>query len=137
MALIEINWNPSRRELRQFALLWIGFFGLAGAYCLWVVSSQTAATAFWVVSTAGLAGYFAPSLLRPIYVVWMALALPIGWVISHLLLLAVYYLVFTPVGLVLRLVGYDPLNRNFDRSARSYWISHEPSSEMSQYFKQY
>ena len=32
MALVEINWNPSRRELKQFGLLWVVFFGLIGAY---------------------------------------------------------------------------------------------------------
>jgi hypothetical protein len=137
MALIEINWNPDRRELRQFALLWIGFFGLIGAYFLWVKGSQPAAMAFWVAAAAGIPGYFRPGLLRPVYVLWMALALPIGWCISHLLLLIVYYLVVTPIGLLMRLVGYDPLQRRIDRTGKSYWVSHEQASDSSQYFKQF
>jgi hypothetical protein len=136
MALVEINWNPGRRELRQFALLWIGFFGLVGAYCLWVVGSLPAASALWIAAGAGLPGYFRPGFMRPIYILWMALALPIGWVISHLLLLVVYYLVLTPIGLVMRIVGYDPLNRQFDRST-SYWITHDTAPETSRYFKQF
>jgi hypothetical protein len=67
----------------------------------------------------------------------MAVALPIGWVISHLILLATYYLVFTPVGLLMRLVGYDPLNRRFDRAAKSYWTQHDSGVETARYFKQY
>ena len=74
MALIEVNWNPGRRELKQFALLWVGFFGLLGAYCLWVKGAPHAATVFWVVAAAGLAGYFLPGLMRPVYILWMALA---------------------------------------------------------------
>jgi hypothetical protein len=137
MALIEVNWNPVRRELKQFALLWLGFFGLMGAYCLWGKGSPAAATAFWVVAAAGLLGYFQPRVLRPVYILWMALALPIGWTVSHLLLLAVYYLVVTPIGLVMRLIGYDPLNRRFDRSAKSYWTQHDPGAETARYFKQF
>ena len=41
---------------------------------------------------------------------WMYAAFPIGWTISHLLLLAVYYFVLTPVGLALRLTGRDPVD---------------------------
>jgi hypothetical protein len=137
MALVEVNWNPGRRELKQFALLWIGFFGLIGAYCLWANGSPSAATAFWIVAAAGLAGYAFPNLLRPVYILWMALALPIGWVVSHLLLLAVFYLVVTPIGLMMRLVGYDPLKRQIDRSAKSYWTPHDPAADPARYFKQY
>jgi hypothetical protein len=137
MALVEINWNPSRRELKQFGLLWVVFFGLIGAYCLWFRDSRTAAAVFWVIAAAGLVGLVAPGTLRPVYILWMAVALPIGWVISHLILLATYYLVFTPVGLLMRLVGYDPLNRRIDREAKSYWTQHDSGVETAQYFKQY
>jgi hypothetical protein len=137
MALIEINWNPCRRELRQFGLSCVAFFGLIGAYCLWIRGSQTPAIVFWAVASVGVLGYFLPSWLWPVYVLWMTIALPIGWGVSHLLLLLVYYLVFTPVGLLMRLVGYDPMNRRFDRAAKSYWTAHESIVEMSRYFKQY
>ena len=137
MSLIEVNWNPDRRELRQFALLWLGFFGLVGAYCYWGKSLPSAAVAFWVAAAAGIVGYFLPGMLRPIYVAWMTLAMPIGWVVSHLLLLFVFYLVVTPIGLAMRLIGYDPLTRQLDRSAKSYWTPHDPSGEAARYFKQY
>ena len=137
MALLDVNWNPSRRELKQFALLWIGFFALIGVYLLWARESLGAAAACWVVATLGIVGYLLPGILRPVYILWMALALPIGWTISHLLLLMVYYLVLTPIGFSMRLLGYDPLNRDFDPSAKSYWIPHDPSSEPSRYFKQF
>ena len=45
---------------------------------------------------------------------------PIGWVVSHLLLGVVYFLVLTPIGLTLRALGRDPLERRFDQSASSY-----------------
>ena len=89
------------------------------------------------VKPVGGIGFVLPGMLRPIYVAWMTLAMPIGWVVSHLLLLFVFYLVVTPIGLAMRLIGYDPLTRQLDRSAKSYWTPHDPSGEAARYFKQY
>jgi hypothetical protein len=137
MALLDVNWKPARRELRQFALMWIGFFGLIGMYALWRHDSLRAAVVLWIVAATGLAGVLRPGVFRPVYLVWMALALPIGWTVSHLLLVIVYYIVLTPIGLLMRLVGFDPLERRLDRSANSYWIAHEPPADARQYFKQF
>jgi hypothetical protein len=137
MSIVEVNWNPDRRQLQQFALLWLGFFAVVGAYCLWANGAERAAIVFWIVAAMGLVSYFVPYLLRPVYIVWMALALPVGWVISHLLLAIVFYGVFTPIGLAMRIVGYDPMTRRLDRSADSYWVPHDASDDASCYFKQY
>jgi hypothetical protein len=137
MALLQINWNPNRRELRQFAALWVGFFGLIGVYCLWVGDSLTLAVTLWAVSVVGVAGWFIPTCIRPFYVVWLAIAMPIGWTVSHVILLIMYYLVLTPMGLIMRVCGYDPLQRRFDRSAKTYWRDQEQSGSPEQYFKQF
>ena len=137
--MIEINWNPSRRELRQFAGLWFpGFFGLLGALLLYHTGSL--AVAGWVWGPAlvlSVFGYFTPRLTRPVFVAWICAAYPIGWLVSHLLLAAVFFLIITPVGLVLRLLGRDPLQRKFDRSAKTYWIPHDPASDSARYFRQF
>jgi hypothetical protein len=137
MALLEINWKPGNRQLRQFAALWMLFFGLVGAYCMWVSGAQTAATILWLLALTGAPGLLFPGLLRPVYVVWMALALPIGYTISHILLLLIYYAVLTPIALVLRLLRYDPLQRRRNPAASSYWITRDPVSPPPRYFKQY
>ena len=61
--------------------------------------------------TLGPLGLIWPRLLRPIYVAWMVLAFPIGWTISQLILAVMFYGLFTPIGLVFRLIGRDPLLR--------------------------
>jgi Saxitoxin biosynthesis operon protein SxtJ len=136
MALLEIKWKPSPRELKQFAAIWIGFFALIGISCL-VRKGLTPAVVLWLVAGVGFLEFVRPGFMRPIYVLWMALALPIGWTVSHLLLLAVYYLVLTPIGLIMRLLRHDPLERRFDRLAKSYWTPHDPSAQPSRYFKQF
>ena len=137
MALLNVNWDPGDRELRQFALLWIVFFGLIGAYLAWGAESMTPTLVLWAIAAIGAVGLFLPSLMDPIYTLWMMLAFPIGWLISHVLLLSIFYLVLTPIGLVMRLFGYDPMKLQFDRAAKSYWVPHDPEADPARYFKQY
>ena len=72
-----------------------------------------------------------------IFLGWMYAAFPIGWTISHLLLFVVYFLIFTPVGLVLRWTGRDLLERNADTNASSYWKKRSVPGSMSRYFRQF
>ena len=78
-----------------------------------------------VLAAAGLVslllGMARPAWLRPVHVAWMAAAFPIGWLLAHLLLAAIYFLLITPIGLILRLARRDPLARRIDREAQSYW----------------
>lgn len=138
MPLLEINWRPSHKDLRWFAAIQLVFFlGVA-----WVVASRygavSAAGAIAAVSAlTAIVGVAAPPLVRPLYIAWMAAAFPIGWVMSHLLLAAVYYLVLTPIGLTMRMLGRDPMERRFDPKAESYWKSRPRKSPPERYFKQY
>ena len=76
--------------------------------------------------------------MRMVFLGMSYLAWPIGFVVSHIILAAVYYLVLTPVGLVMRLVGYDPMKRRFDRDGSSYWIARDPSGvDSKRYFRQF
>jgi hypothetical protein len=84
----------------------------------------------------GVAGLINPSWVKPVFLLWMGLAYPIGWTVSHLMLAVILYLVITPVGLVMRLCGYDPMERRFDRSATSYWVAHNPGGDTRRYFRQ-
>ena len=106
MALVDINWNPSRKELRVFSLLLIVFGAIIAAILYQRLESGTpSALALLVTSAIGLIGLAAPVVVRPVYVVWMGLAFPIGWTVSHVMMLAVFYLVLTPSGLFMRLLG--------------------------------
>jgi len=135
--MMEVQWYPSSRELRVFAVLWIAAFGILGALSARSDSPRAAAVLWIVGAVAGLAGLVRPSMVRLLYVIWMGLAFPIGFVISNLTLLAVYYLVLTPVGLIQRLRGWDPLARRFDRAPASYWEPRRPSGSAARYFRQY
>jgi len=135
--MIQINKNPSRKELAWFGLLALVFFGIVGGIVLRRTGSMKIAEMIWIIAAIAVAVYYAmPPLRRPVYVGAMMATYPIGWVMSHLLMAAVYYLVLTPIALIMRLVGHDSLSRNFDRQCSSYWIPHDPGVDSDRYFRQ-
>jgi len=62
-----------------------------------------------------------PALLKPIYKLFIFISYILGWINTRLLLGLIFYLIFTPVALILKIIGKDPLNRKFDPKASSYW----------------
>jgi hypothetical protein len=136
MAMIEINKNPSPKELRTFGLLFVAFAALLGLSIAWRHSLR-AAEIVWLVGAIIGAVYFAIAAIRkPAYLGWCYATYPIGWTVSHVVMLATFYLAVTPVALVLRLMGRDLLNQRIDRSAATYWVPHAPS-DVKRYFRQF
>jgi hypothetical protein len=138
MGMIEVKKDFSRRELLWFGPLFAIFFGIIGWILIQKWAAYQAAYGLWAV-TAGLIllYYSIPPLRRPVYRAWIYAVLPIGWVVSHLLLATIYYFLLTPIGILMRLFGYDPLQRKFDRSRKSYWVARETKRDPASYFKQY
>ena len=138
MALIQRNHEPTSRELQIFGLLLVLFFCLIGALVLWRASLWTIATVCWTAALlVAIVYYFVPSVRRPTYMVCLTVTYPIGWTITHLLLVLVYYGWITPVGLLMRLFGYDPMRRRLNRQAKSHWIQRKPIKNVNRYFRQY
>lgn len=139
MSLLRINLRPSAKDLRLFASLWLVFFSgfavLASRHEQPVLSTGLFSLAI-VVGGLGLAF---PVAVRWIYVGASCATYPIGFVVSHLLLALIYFLVVTPIGLLLRLLGKDPLHRQFASEAgrASYWSGRKGSRSPASYFKQY
>jgi hypothetical protein len=133
----ELPLHPEERTLRQFAVLWVFFFlGLATwqarQHDRWTLAAILTALAL----TGGTVGLVRPQTLRPIFVGWLVAVSPLGWVVSHLLLALLFYVVFTPVGLCLRLTGRDPLGLRFRPGRTTYWEPRPPVQEVSAYFRQ-
>ncbi|MBL4572248.1 MAG: hypothetical protein JKY86_04145 [Gammaproteobacteria bacterium] len=138
MALIDIKWAPTTRELRVFAVLWFVFFGLLGVWLQSRGYSQTSIASLWTVAfTGGILGLLFPALLRPVYLLWMGLAFPIGWLVSHLILGLVYFALLAPIGLLMRMTGHDPLGLRLGRVETSYWTERPTETKASRYFRQY
>lgn len=136
-----MNWSriprqPSLRTLGQCGLLCLVVFG-TGAGWRDFMRAELASTA--LVIAVGLAcgalGTVA-SLLRPIFSGWIMAILPVGWVTSRLILGALYFLLLTPVGVLLRLMGHDPLSLRRKNTA-SFWTEKKQPSHQRRYLRQY
>lgn len=68
---------------------------------------------------------------------WIRAAEPIGWSVSAAVLTLTYYLAIMPIGLIMRLSGYDPMHRRLDRQANTYWIERPPPADKARYFRQF
>jgi hypothetical protein len=137
MRLVEIDWDPSVQKLRHFASLLFVVFAALDARVVWRGGSHAVVTILSLVAALGLGGLARPSMVRPVYKTWMYLSLPIGWAGSHLLMMSAFYLVVAPIGVVMRLFGYDPLARRFDPSRKTYWMQRDRKDKVSRYFKQF
>jgi hypothetical protein len=135
--MIEIDWHPDARKLRTFAGLLAAVSAMALARLAWSVPAAWQSGLAVVGVVVGVVGLVRPRWMRPVYVGWMAALYPVGWIVSHALLAAVYYGLVTPIGLILRACGRDPLRRRFDRAAPSYWQPRPPEPAPERYFRQF
>ena len=62
-----------------------------------------------------------PSVLKPVYWIWMIFAIILGWFMTRLILSLLFYVVFTSIGLTLRFFGKQFLELRWDKSKESYW----------------
>ena len=112
------------KELRKFALTLFFALGILGAALVWRKRDIG-----FLLSGVGAAvliiAWGQPLLLRLAYRYWMRLAVALGLVTSHIVLALLYYLVVTPIGLMMRVFGKNPLALQLDQRVESYWIRKE------------
>jgi len=135
---IEIKWNPTIRELRQFGGLYLpAAAALFGAALVRRSGSWHTAEVIWALAAlAAVTAVVRPKAIRPLFVGSMVAAYPIGWVISHVILMVIFYGVFTIAGIVMRIFGYDPLQRPRRPSDASYWTPIRQNRDPQSYFRQ-
>ena len=138
MPLLEPNLAPEPRELRRFAALLFPVFLLVVSALVWWSTGRLQpaagiAVAAVVVSAAGL---LSQKLARVLYVVWIYAVFPIGWTISHLVMVITYYGVVAPLGLAMRLVGRDAL-RLRKPEVDTYWERWEQPEDVRYYTRQF
>lgn len=137
MNFSDIPRNPDNRMLRQFAGLWILFFGGIALSQYFRSHNTTAAIVLGSLAVCvGVPGLLFPRMLKPIFVGWMVLAFPIGWLVSRIILMLLYFGVFAPVGFLLRVTGHDPL-RLKKPDVESYWEEKTQQTSLRRYLKQF
>jgi hypothetical protein len=137
--LIEIQWHPTPRQLRIFGVGGL----LASIVAALVLHFVWTAAALWIilVLVAGavvcLCSLISPAVTRILYIGLTLAAMPIGFVVSIVLLAVFYFLLLTPVAFLFRLIGRDVLCRRFEAATESYWVPHQPGEDTERYFHQF
>lgn len=135
MAILEINTNPTDRQLRQFGFL--SCLALPLLAWMWAGTMFALTIAAGVGVTLALIGQVAPRWLKPIFVSLILITMPIGLVIGEVLLLLLFVLVFTPMAMLFRLIGRDALMRKRPENVSTFWVDRKPVTDVRRYYRQW
>ena len=130
--------KPSLRIEREFGLIVGGVFVLLGGWWFYRGKLINVAGVFLPLGSALiLLGLVFPRALFYPNKAWMKLAELLSFVMTRLILAVVFFLIVTPIGVIKRLFGWDPLSRRGNRSA-SYWTAYsERQRDPRHYEKMY
>ncbi|MDP2905510.1 MAG: SxtJ family membrane protein [Candidatus Omnitrophota bacterium] len=70
-------------------------------------------------------GIALPAILKPVYAAWMKLAVILSWINTRIILLILFYLILTPIGLIMRVFGKGTLDFKIEKNRDSYWQKKE------------
>ena len=106
---------------RSFGLL---FFVVFLIVSLWPLTHEGSIRIWSVIVSAVflILGLINSRLLTPLNVLWFKLGMILGAIISPIVMGIVFFLVVTPTGFILRIMGKDLLNKKYDKEKETYWI---------------
>jgi hypothetical protein len=110
------------QQERRFGAIGFVFFAALASLAHW----RGHAAASYIFAVASflffVIRFVVPALLHRVYTGWMAVVGVIGKINTYILLSVVFFVIFTPAGLLMRLFGKDKMQRRYDPGAASYWI---------------
>jgi hypothetical protein len=113
-----------RKGLREFGLVTGAIIAvLFGLFFPWVFERPSPRWPWIIAGVLAVLGLVVPLALRPVYKWWMKFGLLMSKVTTPIIMGAVFYIVLTPMGLVMRLAGKDPMARQRDAQADSYRVA--------------
>lgn len=130
------NIPSSKKDLRKFGIVMgIAMFVITGIL-FWIKKEL-----FLVVPAIGLGfillGLVVPVVLKPVQKLWMTIAIILGWFMTRVILSILYFLVFTPMALIAKVVGKQFLELKWEKSQPTYWNYRKDEFDKAQYEKQF
>lgn len=110
---------------RTFGFVFAGFFVVVAFWPL----LKGGMPRWWSLVPGGISlllAVFYPAVLHPANVLWARLAVLLNKIVNPIVTALLFYLVFTPMGILMRVSGKDPLRLGFDSNTKSYWIDRRP-----------
>ena len=111
------------KALRDFGLIMAGMLILMfGIVFPWLFSFSTPYWPFIAAFVFAVVALLKPMLLAPVNRVWLKLSNVLGWINTRLIMGLMFFVLIVPMGLVLRLLGKDPLSNELFKDAESYRV---------------
>jgi len=131
------NIKTGKKDLRSFGITF-GIIFLIIAGFLYYQEKDSFQLFIYIAGSFISLGFLIPIILKPIYLVWMIFAVILGWFMTRVIISLLYYIIITPIGLFLRIIGKDLLDLKEKKNKKSYWNIRNSEDEQNQnYEKQF
>ncbi|PKN51124.1 MAG: hypothetical protein CVU55_13400 [Deltaproteobacteria bacterium HGW-Deltaproteobacteria-13] len=131
------NIKGDKSDWKKFGMMMGIILAVIGFYLLWK-KNNCFEYVLILASVFFILGLIIPMALKRVYQAWMALSVIMGFIMTKVIMVIIFYLIVTPVGLVASLTGKKFLDMEMDKKAKSYWIVRETlRKEKSDYEKQF
>jgi predicted membrane channel-forming protein YqfA (hemolysin III family) len=122
--------SVTTKELRDFGLIFgVIIVSLFGLLLPWFFEKIFPLWPWLVFSIMGSMAVIYPLSLKYIFKVWMLFGAVMGWINTRLILGIVFYLMFVPFALAMKLLGKDPLSRKLDKQMITYRVTNNVSEK--------
>jgi formate-dependent nitrite reductase membrane component NrfD len=123
-----------KHDLKMFAIIWSAIFGIIGILPL-LKGQDIKILAIIIALIFNIIAFTKPQILTRFYKIWMKFGEFIGGIMSKIMMTILYFGIFTPVSIFLKIIGKDLLDKKIDKSRTSYWIEREtqPQSMKNQF----
>jgi hypothetical protein len=108
---------------RSFGITFAGFFCIVAWFKFFGAGYSAAQIWLCISVSCFLTAIFSPNILLPLNKLWTKFGLLLHSITSPILMGAVFYIIVMPMGVVMRMFGWDPLRMQFNKQAESYWIT--------------
>jgi len=144
--LVAIDLSPDDTKLKQFGFIALFAFAVLAALAWYErglfasVGEHKQQVAVALAALGGLSALLSLAWPRgnwPLYVGLTVVSYPIGFVLSYVILGVLFFGVIAPIGALMRALGKDPLTRQYDKNAKTYWSDARPARPKSDYFRQF
>jgi hypothetical protein len=133
----HVQWQPDRNELRRFAISMLVGFAVIGLIVAWRAGQFGRGTFIcWELGLALAVAAQVPKLGRIAYLCVYVPTSLIGYVISHVVLTLIFFFVFMPLGMLLRLMGKDLLQLRAT-GGQTKWRRVEEAKDANRYYRQF
>lgn len=113
----------STKELREFGLLMAGFISVLFGLIIPLLRAHSLPVLPWMIAGVFFVlAFLLPKSLEPIYQIWMKIGLALGWLNNRITLSIVFFVILTPMALMMKAIKRDTMARGFDLQAVTYRV---------------